>query len=110
MGSTMTSVSNNGTVEFWFYRRDVRQVRIVGDFADWRGGSLDMSGDGDGWWRLSAKIASGEYRFRYVADGQWYADYASNGIEMGELGVTSVLVVPEKRIHSSSMEGTKMVA
>jgi len=109
-GNTMTSVSESGTVEFWFYRKGVSRVRVVGDFGDWRGASLEMSGDGDGWWRLSTTLGSGEYRFRYVADGQWYTDYASNGIEMGELGVNSVLVVPERRRRSHHAETAKLVA
>ena len=82
----MTSVGKDGAVEFEFYRRGVSQVSVVGDFANnWRGGQLPMTGDGDGWWRLCAMLRAGEYRFRYLADGQWYTDYASNGIEVGEM-------------------------
>jgi len=106
----MTSVDKDGTVEFWFYRRDVREVRVLGDFAGWRAGSLEMAGEGDGWWRLTATLAAGEYRFRYVADGQWYPDYASNGIEMGDLGVNSVLVVPEPAVHPHRTNSARMVA
>jgi 1,4-alpha-glucan branching enzyme len=106
----MTSVGRDGTVEFWFYRKGVRQVRVVGDFADWRGGGLDMCDRGDGWWRLSTRLDSGEYRFRYVADGQWYTDYASNGIEMDKAGVNSLLVVPERGLYPAPTEVAKMVA
>jgi 1,4-alpha-glucan branching enzyme len=106
----MTSVAKDGTVEFWFYRRGVRQVRVVGDFADWRGGALEMAGDGDGWWRLRTTLGAGEYKFRYVADGQWFTDYASNGIEVGELGVDSLLVVPESNLHPPQTGAARMVA
>ena len=106
----MTSVDRDGTVEFWFYRKGARQVRVVGDFADWRGGGLAMADGGDGWWRLSTRLGSGEYRFRYVADGQWYTDYASNGIEVDKLGVNSVLVVPERRLHAAQTQPARMVA
>ena len=106
----MTSVGEDGTVEVCFYRRGVGRVRVVGDFAGWSRGSFEMSSDGDGWWRLSTALESGEYRFRYLADGEWYTDYASNGIEMGELGVNSVLVVPESRPSPRHAELGKRVA
>jgi 1,4-alpha-glucan branching enzyme len=39
-------------------------VRVVGDFAGWRAGSIEMAGEGDGWWRLTATLAAARYRFR----------------------------------------------
>jgi hypothetical protein len=39
----------------------------------------------------------GEYRFRYWADGHWFTDYASHGVELGKHGWNSVLVVPAMR-------------
>jgi hypothetical protein len=113
----MTSIAKDGCVEFWFFRRDVRDVRIVGDFAT--GGAtapavpgdasvgnstvdgLAMTAGPDGWWRATVALAAGEYRFRYVADGVWYADYASNGIEVTKLGPSSILVVPGSVVPGS---------
>jgi 1,4-alpha-glucan branching enzyme len=106
----MTTVGKDGTVEFWFYRKGVRRVRVVGDFAAWPGGVSEMSSIGDGWWRLVARLDAGEYRFRYAADGEWYADYASNGIEPGEAGVQSVLTVPDRGAHTPRTAATRMVA
>ena len=91
----MTIVGKDGSVEFWFYRRDVGRVRVVGDFLGVPGGAFEMESGANGWWHASAALDAGEYRFRYAADGEWFPDYASNGIEMGEPGVRSVLVVPE---------------
>jgi hypothetical protein len=54
-----------------------------------------MTTDGDGWWSASTKLSPGDYRFRYVADGVWYTDYASHGIEAGPTGWNAVLVVPQ---------------
>jgi len=113
----MTSIAKDGRIEFWFFRRDVNDVRIVGDFdgtADGEpcGGVVAMSGGSDGWWRATLALAAGEYRFRYVADGVWYADYASNGIETSKLGLNSILVVPDWAGHpSATTEGVRrMVA
>ena len=105
----MTSIDKEGFVEFRFFRRDVSDVRIVGDFDDASDGGFNMTAGTDGWWGAKVVLGAGEYRFRYVADGAWYTDYASNGIEVTKAGVNSVLVVPERRNVAPS-RAAKMVA
>ena len=111
----MTTVSKDGFVEFWFFRRDVNDVRVVGDFgtgdlAAPTDGGFSMQGGPDGWWRATVSLSAGEYRFRYVADGDPFPDYASNGIEVSKGGVNSVLVVPEIRASAGPTTLAKMVA
>jgi len=106
----MTSVSEQGCVEFRFFRRDVGGVRVVGDFGTPFEAGFEMTGDPDGWWRATAALGAGEYRFRYVADGVWFADYASNGIEVSKTGVQSVLVVPEVNRQAAQPDSARMVA
>ena len=108
----MTSVTRDGSVEFSFYRKGARRVQVVGDFAvpNGRGDALEMFGDDDGWWRATMRLASGEYRFHYVADGECYPDYASHGVEMNELGVSSILIVPDRKCSSPARLPAKMVA
>ena len=105
----MTTIGQDGCVEFWFFRRDVRDVRIVGDFDATGQSQVAMAGGPDGWWRAKVALAAGEYRFRYVADGVWYADYASNGIEVSKIGVDSVLVVPQSKGRAAT-DAARMVA
>ena len=90
----MTSMGRNGSVEFRFFRPDATAVALAADFNDWSP-QLPMTRDAHGWWTLQLELEPGEYRFRYVADGEWYTDFASNGVEVGKLGWNSVLVVPE---------------
>src|SRR5687767_1595070 len=111
----MTSIGEDGRVEFWFFRRDVSDVRVVGDFrtgdfAAPADGGFSMTGGSDGWWRATVALAAGEYRFRYVADGDPFPDYASHGIEVSKTGVNSVLVVPESKASAGPMSVAKMVA
>lgn len=110
----MTSVSQSGVVAFSFFRRDVNVVRVVGDFVPSGDGSMPdgfaMTGSPDGWWHAEVALGAGEYRFRYVADGVFYADYAANGIEVTKRGPNSVLVVPERRDPTARMAAVKMVA
>ena len=105
----MTSVGDD-VVEFWFFRRDVSGVRIVGDFGASLDGGVRMTSGGDGWWRAAVPLEAGEYRFQYVADGALFADYASNGIEVSKAGVNSILVVPERRSRALLTPVAKMVA
>lgn len=105
----MTSVGD-GVVEFRFFRRDVSGVRIVGDFGTPFDGGVAMTGGGDGWWRATVALGAGEYRFRYVADGTPFADYASNGIEVSKGGINSILVVPESTARAALSPVAKMVA
>ena len=106
----MTSVTNEGLVEFWFYRRDVSDVRVVGDFGASGDGNFQMTGGPDGWWRATVALGAGEYRFRYVADGVWFTDYASNGIEVSKVGVDSLIVVPERQSPAAQAAAVKRVA
>jgi 1,4-alpha-glucan branching enzyme len=92
----MTTLKGNGVVEFRFYRPAAASVLVQGDFNRWQGASLPMRPLGDGWWQAEAPLPPGEYRFRYLADGRWYTDYASHGVELGPGGWNAVLVVPGK--------------
>jgi hypothetical protein len=92
----MTIVRQDGSVEFRFLRPEARDVRVAGDFNGWSGESLQMKPAGNGWWTARVILGSGEYRFRYVADGRWFTDYASNGVEFAKLGLNSLLIVPKR--------------
>jgi hypothetical protein len=88
----MVTQTLDGKVLFQFYRPDVRQVTVAGDFNGWQN-SFHMSRGHDGWWRCQIELAPGTYRFRYLADGQWHTDYAAFGVEPGPYGWNSVLLV-----------------
>ena len=105
----MTSIDQEGFVEFRFFRRDMRDVRIVGDIADAWDSGFAMQAGSDGWWHARMPLQPGEYRFRYVADGTCYTEYASNGVEVTKSGVTSVLVVPERKDQTPT-RAAKIVA
>src|SRR5688500_18431260 len=91
----MTSLGKNGSVEFRFYRPGATDVRVMGSFNGWSQ-AQPMHPDGQGWWVLKLDLNPGEYQFRYVADGVWYTDFASNGIEVTKFGWNSVLIIPRR--------------
>jgi 1,4-alpha-glucan branching enzyme len=89
----MISVAADGAVRFLFYRKGVQGVSVAGTFNGWRTGHMKMCPAGNGWWEVEAHLPPGEHRFRYVADVQWFADYAAHGVELGKNGWDSILVV-----------------
>ena len=97
----MTSYGIDGTVEFLFYRPHAAAVQLAGDFSSWSASAISMRNSGDGWWSVSLNLKPGEYRFRYIADGHWFTDFASHGIEACPFGFNSVLVVPVKQVSLS---------
>lgn len=105
----MTSIGQNGTVEFRFYRPDAREVSLAGDFNGW-GQPLGMTPDGNGWWVARVPFGPGEYRFRYLADGVWYTDFAANGVELNEFGWDSLLFVPERAARTTGQIPALLVA
>ena len=100
----MTSITIDGQVEFRFFRPNVSSVSLVGDFNGWNQQSLAMKSTGDGWWTTLMRFAAGEYRFRYLADGKWFNDYASYGVEPTKTGFNSILRVIGS-VEGESMEG-----
>ena len=91
----MTSITENGRTQFRFFRPNVDSVRLVGDFSGLDGDGLAMDSRGDGWWTADVRFEAGEYRFRYLADGNWFPDYAAFGVELTKTGCHSILRVPE---------------
>jgi 1,4-alpha-glucan branching enzyme len=85
-------------VEFRFFRPGAANVHLAGEFNNWRNGELAMAQAADGHWVARMKLPAGEFRFRYCADGEWFADYAAFGVEPGRFGLDSVVRVPNRPI------------
>jgi 1,4-alpha-glucan branching enzyme len=86
-----------GDVEFSFYRREARAVFLCGDFNAWWQTTLPMTRVDDGWWKCRLRLAPGCYQFKYLADSEWYLDYAAFGMERNPLGGwNSVVLVSEE--------------
>jgi len=78
-------------VVFSFFRPQAKAVHLAGEFNHWRQGVLPMLRTGKGYWHARLRLAPGEYRFRYCADGEWFADFAAFGVEPSRFGLDSVL-------------------
>jgi 1,4-alpha-glucan branching enzyme len=87
----------SGDVEFCFLRPEARGVFLCGDFNSWNRTALPMTRMDGGWWKCRLRLAAGTYQFKYLADSEWYPDYAAFGLERGPFGTWNsvVLVKPE---------------
>ena len=90
-------------VDFVFYRPEARRVCVAGEFNGWRTGEIEMLPAGNGNWKARVRLPSGEYRFRYCADGEWFTDYAACGVAPGRFGMDSIVVVPKEVMETAGM-------
>jgi len=104
----MTSMMQDGTVEFKFFRPNANNVAIVGEFNAWNNDDTPMENLGDGWWSMTLDLSPGDYRFRYLADGQWHTDYAANGIEKSKWGWNSIITVPKQAAVATKKQETRL--
>jgi 1,4-alpha-glucan branching enzyme len=91
----MTTVLDDGSVEFRLFRPEAVCVRLAGTFSRWKP-DVVMDGLSDGWWRKLLKLPPGEHRFRYEVDGRWFTDFAASAIEPDGFAFNSVVVVPRQ--------------
>ena len=101
----MVTLQGGNRAEFRFYRPQARQVFVVGDINGWNRTLTPMTRADSGEWTHITNLPQGVYQFKYLADGEWFLDYAAFGLEKGPFGWNSVLVVepaPVRTRHSKT--------
>ncbi len=102
----MTRLTKDGKVIFEFHRLAASQVQVrVSPCAFLHGVqqtvidegpvNAQMERNGDGHWSITLRLAAGEYRFQYLADGVEYTDFAGFGVEYRNGKWIGLLSVPE---------------
>ena len=80
---------------FTFYAPEAREVRVAGNFNDWRPEATPLKNTGDGKWVARLSLRAGQYEYRFVVDGRWSEDpEASQRVANSHGGFNSVLNVP----------------
>ena len=64
----------DGRVEFRIFRPVAKSISLVGDFNHWNPEQDLLRKGKDGIWRLSKKLHAGQYRYRYLIDGDSLPD------------------------------------
>jgi 1,4-alpha-glucan branching enzyme len=94
----MVHVDETGKATFRFRHATSGPVFVVGEFCHWQKDHLQMRRVSEHEWMLMIRLPPGCYEFRYLADGQWFTDYAAFGVNMNTFkDFNSVLRIPRVR-------------
>jgi hypothetical protein len=94
--------------KFSFYRPEAGHVELVGEFVGSGRRRLPMIRTRTGHWVAALRLPPGVHKFRYCADGDWYCDFASFGVEYGPFGPRARLwIAPNasRRSHETARKG-----
>jgi 1,4-alpha-glucan branching enzyme len=69
-----------------------RKVELAGSFNDWQVGVCPMARQKDGSFRKRLTLQPGEYRYKFLVDGQWVADPQADSLVTNEFGTQDSLV------------------
>jgi hypothetical protein len=73
--------------------RAAKRVYLSGSFNNWREKDLLMNKTGDSW-QLAAYLANGTHTYKFIADGQWFADPQNpTRLNDGNHGFNSVITL-----------------
>lgn len=69
-----------------------RKVQLAGSFNNWEPAAGAMSKAKDGTYRKRLTLEPGEYRYKFLVDGQWCEDAAADGLVPNQFGTYDSLV------------------
>ena len=69
-----------------------QKVALVGSFNDWVPGACSMTRQKDGSYRKRLSLEPGEYRYKFLVDGQWVTDSQADSVVPNAFGSTDSLV------------------
>ncbi|MFO7653500.1 MAG: glycogen-binding domain-containing protein [Candidatus Krumholzibacteriia bacterium] len=70
-------VAVDGGIAFSHDAPAAGEVFLAGDFNGWDAGATALDRDADGTWRTVIPLPPGTFEYKFVVDGQWYADPAN---------------------------------
>lgn len=80
-------------VTFKFNDAGARQVFVAGSFNSWDPSAKPLKKDAKGVWKAAIMLAQGVYQYRFIVDGQWMEDPASQDKQVNEFGSFNSVVV-----------------
>ena len=64
-------------VNFALLKPDAKGVSLCGDFNGWSPSSTPLKRLNDGHWAATVALAPGSYQYKFLIDGEWFADPAA---------------------------------
>jgi len=83
-----------GGIRFTYTDPNAKSVAWAGVFNNWSTTANPMAKDAAGVWTVVIPLPAGEQQYKFVADGQWFAD-PENGVTGGDFGNSVVKVGPD---------------
>ncbi|MBZ4663705.1 MAG: hypothetical protein JG776_1420 [Caloramator sp.] len=98
----------DGRVVFRYKNNNANKVYLAGDFNGWNAEKDLMVKDEKGVWSIELTLNPGEYKYKFVVDGNWITDPSNpNQADDGYGGKNSVVKVPA-RVKSPVVNGTSV--
>lgn len=69
-----------------------RRVQLAGSFNSWEPAACSMTRQKDGTFRKRLTLQPGEYRYKFLVDGQWVEDTQADSLVPNEFGTYDSLV------------------
>jgi hypothetical protein len=66
--------STKDGLHFELHAPRARSVQLAGDFTEWRAEPMAPESGSTGRWRCTKPLPRGEYRYKFIVDGQWIND------------------------------------
>ena len=83
-------------VTFGIAAPEARQVFLAGEMTDWDAGKREMRRDASGTWHVTLDLEPGQWLYKFVVDGQWVQDPATQDHDAdGQGGQHSFVFVGE---------------
>jgi hypothetical protein len=80
-------------VRFGYFEPDAQEASVVGSFNNWNPRATPMQRDARGDWSVEVQLPPGEYRYRFLVDGEWRDDPAARFTAMNSYGSFDAVVV-----------------
>jgi 1,4-alpha-glucan branching enzyme len=73
---------------------DAEEVALCGEFNDWSADDIKLERDSKGKWQATVSLRPGEYRYRYLIDGErWENAWTADAYVANPFGAEDSLVV-----------------
>jgi len=80
-------------VRFGYFQPDAQEVFVAGSFNNWNPRATPMKRDALGDWSVEVRLPPGEYRYRFLVDGDWRDDPSAQLTAMNSYGGFDAVVV-----------------
>ena len=80
-------------VRFGYFHPDAQEVFVAGSFNNWNPRATPMGRDSLGDWSVEVRLPPGEYRYRFLVDGEWRDDPSAQLTAMNSYGGFDAVVV-----------------